>query len=297
MPQCVAWRWALVAIHCIAGSGLAHAESGTISVWRYSSSTVGRDASPESANAGAHPLDDWDLTMRIRAALLADPELAGHNLVVVVRGGQVEVDGPVPNATLRQKVRQVIQSVPGVRQFRERLRIQANSWSQRILPRRVPPVDEPWPREWLVQEAAIPTWNHSVKSAAASGPGGFPVPWASQSPQMPTIWELRDNEPPFASVTAGDPQQTLALLERSLRQNWRFRHVHAQLADQTIRLQGSVATAQDLQDLYHLISRISGVVLIEADGVQVTPSVMPHTATIPQQQVPVPQPASAAHSP
>lgn len=226
---------------------------------------------------------DWDLTMRIRAALLADPDLANHNLIVVVRGGLVEIDGPIPSASLRERVRQTVSAIPGVRQLRERLRIQSDYWSSRTFVRRLPPVDQPWRWDRLVaQEAATANSDRPSNVPALAADPHSPAPrFGSLLLTPPILAGLGQREPAFGSPRQDLPQ-TLALLEQHLRQQWRFRDVHVQLVGQTIHLTGTVATPEDLRELYHLLSRISPTLTVHAEQVQIRPVEPQRSSTQPR---------------
>jgi len=229
----------------------------------------------QSAFSGGDLLDDWDLTGRVRAALFADPELSRHNLIVVVRGGVVELDGPVPSTGLRDRVLQVVRSVPGVRQLRERLRIQADSWSGRAFRRQLPPVDEPWKTD---RNSIVPT------------PVGLPVvtfsslhpersPTSSTPPEA--IFRLPTLLPPQAETTASVPgvwpapssnqTSTQLLLEQYLRKQWRYRQVQFVLQGTTLVLSGIVESVEDRQELLQFVSQLPGIRTIRADGLRVEP--------------------------
>jgi hyperosmotically inducible protein len=229
-----------------------------------------------SALSGGDLLDDWDLMGRVRAALFADPELSRHNLIVVVRGGVVELDGPVPSASLRDRVLQVVRSVPGVRQLRERLRIQADSWSGRAFRRQLPPVDEPWKTDG---------------SGIAPPPMGLPAVTFSSlhSERSPTnstppeaIFRLPTLLPPQAETTAGMPgvwptpnsnqTSTQLLLEQYLRKQWRYRQVQFVLQGTTLVLTGIVESVEDRRELLQFVSQLPGIRAIRADGLRVEPA-------------------------
>nr|BAL52371.1 hypothetical protein HGMM_F01A04C18 [uncultured Planctomycetota bacterium] len=230
---------------------------------------------------------DWDLMMRIRAALLADPDLARHNLLVVARGGMVEVDGPVPNAALRDRIRQIVSGIPGVRQLRERLRIQPDAWSSRIVPRRLPPVDEPWRPNMA---ADLPAFVYQVaRTDVPVHSTVFPAPPFRNLLLMPPVPEdtigargpltlHAQNDPTFGEL-ASDPSRLFAALEQELRLHWRFRHVHVQTLGHAIYLTGTVESPDDLRELYHLLSRFNSAVPIQASSVRIAVRTAPHTSS------------------
>lgn len=228
-------------------------------------------------------VDDWELTMRIRAALLADPELSGHNLIVVVRGGLVEIDGPVPNASFRDRVRQIVSRVPGVRQLRERLRIRAEPVPVRLMPRRLPPIDQPWRWDLLT------VFRNEPAGGSIPTPGGsanFPQPdpapvFMKLSLMFPVPNHFGSFAPPI-DRTSLDAQPIFSQLQEQLRRQWRFRNVYAQPMGQVIYLSGTVDTSRDLQDLQLLISRVAPTTEVRVDSVRIaqpdsaqSPSVRP----------------------
>ncbi|MCS7166426.1 MAG: BON domain-containing protein [Gemmatales bacterium] len=283
MWQQVAWHWTLMAILGTAGLGRFQAESPTPSAPRHPSLALSRAVSSEDGSPVAHQPDDWDLTMRVRAALLADPELAGHNLIVVVRGGLVEVDGPVPDAGYRQRVRQVIQSVPGVRQLRERLRIQVNSAASRILPRHIPPVDEPWHWQRLDANGLQPIQPSVAASPAATTPVSPDFLSSEHLEGMTPVRQPSVNDSLLSFKLWAEPQQVLLLVQQSLHQQWRFRGVSAQLVGTTIELQGTVETAQDFLDLYQMVTRLGRPLTVRTDRVRVVRASVPHVRRFPAQ--------------
>lgn len=214
-------------------------------------------------------MEDWDLAMRIRAALLTDPELAGHNLIVVVRGGLVELEGPVPNAALRERVRQMVSSVPGVRQWRDRLRIQAESWTSRLFPRRLPPVDQPWPWNQLLsgEQEQLGLGSSSDRVTLPQKQPG-PAPLFRNLSLMPPIPDTTSSHP-LGESPSGQIQPIIVLLEQHLREQWRFRNVHAYAIGRSIQLTGVLETPQDLKELYHLVSRLAPALPVQMDGIRI----------------------------
>lgn len=232
--------------------------------------------------------DDWDLAGRVRAALFADPELSRHNLIVVVRGGVVELDGPVPSNSLRERVLQVVRSVPGVKQLRDRLRIQAESWSSRSFRRHLPPVDEPWRNDLAGLSPATeglrfsPSQTPASASTTSAPSQVLPVPQAEPVPTPAAVFRRPVLLPPQADSLAdasltwpvAPPAQlaTQVALEQLLRRQWRYRRVQFELHGTTLVLLGSVESLEDWQELLRALSRLPGITAIRTEGLKIMPS-------------------------
>ena len=232
--------------------------------------------------------DDWDLAGRVRAALLTDPELSRHNLIVVVRGGVVELDGPVPSNSLRERVLQVVRSVPGVKQLRDRLRIQAESWSSRAFRRHLPPVDEPWRNDlaglspateglrfspWPTRASAS---TGAVPSPVSAVPQSEPGPTSAEGVRVPVLLPPQADSLAEATLTwpVAPPAQlaTQVVLEQLLRRQWRYRRVQFELQGTTLVLLGSVESLEDWQELLRALSRLPGITAIRTEGLKIMPA-------------------------
>src|SRR5262249_10298688 len=92
-----------------------------------------------AAPARAAPPDDTELTLRARAVLLGDAELADRNLFLRVHGGVATLTGEGQGAEQAERAVALVRAVPGVRDVQVRLTV--------VKPRRpafvLPPEDEP----------------------------------------------------------------------------------------------------------------------------------------------------------
>lgn len=77
------------------------------------------DPQPEIGTGG----NDFFLFTKTRSALAADPDLKAATIIVEVKGGVLTLNGTIPNAALRMKAEQLVRSVEGVKEVRNRLRI------------------------------------------------------------------------------------------------------------------------------------------------------------------------------
>jgi hypothetical protein len=75
---------------------------------------VGVVAVPAADPPARGPTSDAALAGQASAALAADPELAGLNLIVDVVHGAAEVGGPVPRMELAHRIEAVLKAVPGL---------------------------------------------------------------------------------------------------------------------------------------------------------------------------------------
>jgi len=73
--------------------------------------TVGAGATSSPA---APPASDLELTLAVRSALAAEPELAGLNLLVSVRDRVALVGGPVPSKSASARIEGALKALPGL---------------------------------------------------------------------------------------------------------------------------------------------------------------------------------------
>jgi len=72
-------------------------------------------SSSDAANKTAEVMDDTALTAKVKAAILAEPGLRSLQIGVETRNAVVTLSGAVDSPPLKERARQVAQSVAGVR--------------------------------------------------------------------------------------------------------------------------------------------------------------------------------------
>ena len=72
-------------------------------------------SSSDAANKTAEVMDDTALTAKVKAAILAEPGLRSLQIGVETRDAVVTLSGAVDSPPLKERARQVAQSVAGVR--------------------------------------------------------------------------------------------------------------------------------------------------------------------------------------
>ena len=121
--------------------------------------------------------DDAQLTMRVRTALVNDPELGTEGIDVDVRGGVVELTGRVSSADLVQRAAEVVRGVDGVRSVTTTLDVAPPEVTGRDRPGRLPSIAGPATDEPLriIAVGAAATVGLTPDSAVDTGVGVGPV--------------------------------------------------------------------------------------------------------------------------
>ncbi len=101
-----------------------------------------------SATAACGPtvqtgFEDARITMRVRTALLNDPQLGTEAIEIVVRGGNVELRGRVSSADLAERAENVVRRVEGVRDVTASFEVGPREAVGRDRPGRLPSIPGP----------------------------------------------------------------------------------------------------------------------------------------------------------
>jgi hyperosmotically inducible protein len=80
------------------------------------------DVSSGDRSAGA-AVDDGVITAKVKAALLSDPNVAGHDVNVETREGVVQLAGFVDNSSQKTKASEVTRRVAGVKEVDNQLEV------------------------------------------------------------------------------------------------------------------------------------------------------------------------------
>jgi hypothetical protein len=98
-----------------------------------------RDTSPSQATDSPSSLHELEGTIRARAALSSDPELASLNLGVKVRKGVATLWGPIPSEELIRRAIRTLEKVRGIYEVRSELFVVAPQPGLVVLPMPDPP--------------------------------------------------------------------------------------------------------------------------------------------------------------
>ena len=121
--------------------------------------------------------EDARITMRVRTALLNDPELGTEAIEIVVRGGVVELTGRVTTADLMERAESVVRGVEGVRDVTLSLDVGPREEVGRDRPGRLPSIAGP--REdgpsRIIAVGAGGTYSATPDAAVGNGTSYGPV--------------------------------------------------------------------------------------------------------------------------
>lgn len=86
--------------------------------------------------------DDAQLTMRVKTALLNDPELGTEPITIVITGGVVHLSGRVTSSDQIERAERVVRSIEGVRDVESALEVGPLEFTGRDRPGRLPSITE-----------------------------------------------------------------------------------------------------------------------------------------------------------
>jgi BON domain len=259
-------------------------------------------ASLAAADPPTRPdLRDVQVTLYARRALLQDEQLAPCNLNVRVEMGVATVHGPVPSRELVDRVRTVLEKVPGVYGFRSELYVLAlpePTESLRGLVERMaagelmPPPPSVFSQPDSLNEgvglsAALanrpPREVQTARPAleeAAHGPTVSLLAPIDRLPPKPealpatgvSLGVPRLDQPASSPRVEEHPAPPLAsAVEEVCRASPRYRLLRANVDQGVVILTGQVARRDHLMELAGVLSRLPGVHHVDLRSVQVVP--------------------------
>lgn len=193
---------------------------------------------------------DNDLTLKLRAAINAVPELRASNLMISVQDGVAVIGGAVPSVASIEDLKHIASRVPGIHVVR------VNCWSTA-------------PEEDAVQAAVRAKLQGASPPAAAQAP---PLPMAAPllagrsaySPVPPPAPPAPAGPPQFPTIPSPrvpvTPAQDVAAAVETVRQtNPRFHHLQVGVHAGTVQIQAAPEHAAAAWELAALARRVPGV--------------------------------------
>jgi hypothetical protein len=214
-------------------------------------------ASPDGM-AGERPAAagrDIEVELRVRRALLADPQLRNLNLYVRIADGIVELAGPVPSSQLKQRAVWIAERVEGVLKVRARELYVTRSAE---VPRPVfVRVDDDRPAH--VRSASLPLTPTPLPSGER-GEERLPSPRWGEG--LGVRGPARPAEP--ARLTAQPrPKQTVAFtvsdLDRLRHGDSRFQYLRTQVQGATVYVFPGETALEDVMRFAQVVRRLPGV--------------------------------------
>jgi hypothetical protein len=249
-------------------------------------------------------LSDWELAVRVRAALWRNPELARFNLLVDVENGVATLSGPVPSEYTRSQAIDAVQQVGGIKAVRDFMRLRSIPTKKRTGPHPFPPVEQPTrptrpaspaqpPQTFLRSHSGPSSFSRLLGQPHAGGPAVEPTPtWGplggapSTAPSggairpsigrpepelaIPNSQSVASTPPAAPTSSRSAPISDLVYsLEYLFQSNPRFRSIRAERGRDQVRLVGQVESRADLEDLRRAVSGLAGAEQLLLDGIMV----------------------------
>lgn len=213
-------------------------------------------ADPEEARADAPPeLHDIRISLRVRKALSADPELGRYNVGVTLRQGTATLWGVLPSDALVRRAVARAQQVQGVLAVKSELRVAQTT---------EPKLDDKPPDLPAVLGTPKPS-RHPGLLTGEPRPGSPPGPGVSLLAPVPA------NDPPAAILLPRPLNRAAELTAAVMRLregDVRFRLVQVEVRDRAVLLSGVVARQEDIVELARLVSRLPGVGQVVVENVR-----------------------------
>jgi hypothetical protein len=216
----------------------------------------GADSDIRLPARSAPSLNEIEVTIRVRQALVTDPELKGLNLFIRVQAGLATLCGPVPSLDLSRKAERIVRQVRGVYEVVNLLEVVASEEK---------PFDIPLKSEPPVQsESAMPFVRPNPRvTLAGRTPRDFPdleggtEPFPDPKPDKGVALL-----PPVAqSAPPADPAETVrAWITRVRQEDVRFRPIRVEVRDaQTLWVYDDPYRGDAVAALAARLRRIPGV--------------------------------------
>jgi BON domain len=179
-------NWRGVGLVCL--SGLLLALSGSDNIL---SGANPKEDDPPARKSNRPTLNELEVTIRARQALLDDPRFQSLNLFLTVQDGTATLSGPVPSEDLGRQAVAILNNVPGVYQVRNKLNVvKARGEQQLFIPLRNDPPTQ--------TQSASPAWN-----PGALGPPNPPAPQgtlAGRTTKNPPVPATEGGVSPFPNT-------------------------------------------------------------------------------------------------
>jgi len=193
--------------------------------------------------------------MRVRQALLIDPELKDLNLFIKVQSGLATLCGLVPSVELSRKAEKTVRQVRGVYEVVNRLQVVAPEEKPFTIPLNLdPPVHT---------ESARPVLRPNPPGTLAGRtPKDLQVnPDATVTLLPPVVGTNTALSPPRPLPSLGDPADTVrAWIDQVRQENSRYRPIQVEVRDpQTLWVYDDPYRGDDVAALAGRLRRIPGV--------------------------------------
>ncbi len=231
---------------------------GLLLVWVSSDQPLPGADGPAAPPGNHRPtFNEIEVTMRVRQALLLDPELKGLNFFIRVQAGVATLKGPVPSAELSRKVENVVRQVRGVYEVVNRLDVVAPEPKPFVMPLNPdPPVHT---------ESARPVLSHAPSGILAGRmPRELPFNPEAGVTLLPPVVGTNPASPPRLLPLLADPVETLReRIDQVRRENSRYRSIQVEVRDgQTLWVHDDPYHGDDVAALAARLRRVPGVRMV-----------------------------------
>jgi hypothetical protein len=234
-------------------------------------------SSPADVLEAPLEMRDIEITVYVRRALMQDPDVSKLGLGVTVLYNQATVSGDVPSRELAERVLRIVESVKGVYQVKDAMRVVQDD-AEKVTRDLAAGLGAGLFDVELFSSLELPqpTTGPQTVTTAQPDPKAWEQPSAPVAVLLPPVPVAEETPAPTRTpaITLSSPREEervdlATLIERLRFAEERYHDLRVEVSAGRVTLSGRVANAEHLMELGRALSQLPGVRNVDLRGVQV----------------------------